>query len=383
MTISRLLPVLIALLIGACASQPENDYQSIETSQVEQDNPRAMYERTAELFARPENLGLEFYSPTYYSSATRALKDAERSLNNPRDKQPSVAQATIAARKLLEKAQFTRAAVERNLKDFVKHRNLLVELEASKWQPEDWKDLQKEMKELVLLIEDDRIKKALKLEPSVRKSMYELEINTLLVSSLNQARKTLDRAEKAEAENYSPYYFNQAQALIADTEIYIRGNYRDRRGIAYRAQKADTEALHAYKTALDSKRLVEFDESDTEDYFIALKQKLFALSNEITETPIIPATIDELIELLVSNAKLAASQVPEQETDFNIDDTQSDDDESIEVLEVLDSLYLDDSPGDTPWSESSIDDDEAQNSFDDYSSEGSVEQAFDEVEFVE
>ena len=82
----------------------------------------------------------------------------------------------------------------------------------------------------------------------------------------------------------------------------------------------------------------------------------------------------------MSNAKLTGSQVPEQETDFNIDDTQSDDDESIEVLEVLDSLYLDDSPGDTPWSESSIDDDEAQNSFDNYSSE---EQAFDEVEFVE
>lgn len=368
-----LLPFIITPLILAlvgCVSPQTPTYDEIEEPPQSEDiSPEELYERTAALFSRPENLGLDFYSPGYYRSALDALEDAETAIQGVHQSTISPVRALIAARKLLEKAQETRTAVDRNLRELVKHRNLLIELNAPKWQEDDWLSVSEEIEDLVTLIENGDIKTAISQEPGVRKDMYDLEINTLLASALDQSRSTLRKARKADAEKYSPTLYNSADILIDDTEIYIRSNFRDRTGIAQQAERARLEAERAYKTALDSKHLLSLNEQETEQYLIELKKLINSVVLISQEDPLPPSTVNEALNELVSitQSKLSAETLEQPTTDNEVFvSEESADDAEIQVLEVLDSLHM-----------------QNESNSDQTVEFEQEEQSFDDVEFIE
>ena len=344
----RLISLLFFLSIYGCANTDKPKYEDVvEPVEIgaEEASPEQLYERTAALFSRPENLGLDFYSPGYYQSALDALEDAETALKGLHQTTISPTRALIAARKLLEKAQANREKVDRNLKSLVQHRNLLIEIDAPTWQANEWKSVSDEIKELIVLIEEDAVAKAIEKEPSVRKDMVALEINTLLASTLDDARAALRRAETADAEKYSPMLFNSAAILIDDTEIYIRSNFRDRKGIAQQADAARLEAERAFKTALDAKHILALDEEETERYLIELKNRINKVVLLSHEASLPPSTIDEAVELLFSQIEQKqhseiTEDPPASEEVFYTETEESPD---IQVLEVLDSLYMEDS----------------------------------------
>lgn len=369
-----LLPLLITTLLltlAGCANTEKAKYDHIEEPEENNDSsPEQLYERTAALFSRPENLGLEFYSPSFYASALDALEDAEAALNGLHETTISPVRALIASRKLLEKAQETREKVDRNLRELVKHRNLLIELNAQQWQPDAWQAVNAEIKDLVLLIEDEAIKAAIDQEPGVRKDMYTLEINTLLASALDQARTTLRKAEKAGADRFSPALFNSADILIDDTEIYIRSNFRDRKGIAQQAENARLEAERAYKTALDSKQLLSLNEEEAERYLIELKQKINDIGLITQDEPLQPSTVDEALTSLTSlieqtqridDTDPATLEAAQPDTEF-VEEEEAD----IQVLQVLDSLHLENNSNDNLQTEIETE-----------------EQSFDDIEYIE
>lgn len=371
----RALPALLItsllLTLAGCASTDKPKYDHIEPPEESEDSsPEQLYERTAALFSRPENLGLEFYSPSFYASALDALEDAEAALNSVHESTISPVRALIASRKLLERAQETREKVDRNLKELVKHRSLLIELNAPKWQPKAWKSVSGEIKDLVQLVEGNEIKEAIDQEPGVREDMYALEINTLLTSALDQARSTLKKAERADADKFSPSQFNSADILIDDTEIYIRSNFRDRKGIARQAESARLEAERAYKTALDSKHLLSLNEAETERYLIKLKEKINSIVQMTQDEPLEPLTVDEALSSLfdlVKNALNTEDQNIESSNTAGTDDEfVQDEDADIQVLKVLDSLHLEDSSSTDLEAEAEPE-----------------EQTFDDIEYIE
>lgn len=371
----RALPTLLIstllLALAGCANTDKPKYDHIEPpEEAETSSPEQLYERTAALFSRPENLGLEFYSPSFYASALDALEDAETALNSLHESTISPVRALIASRKLLEKAQATREKVDRNLKELVTHRNLLIELNAPKWQPDEWKSVSSEIKGLVLLIEDDDIKAAIDQEPGVRKDMYALEIDTLLASALDQARSTLEKAEQVDADKFSPSLFNSADILIDDTEIYIRSNFRDRKGIATQAENARLEAERAYKTALDSKFLLSLNEKQTERYLIKVKEKINSIVQITDNESLPPATLDEALNSLFILMETRQTNKESEETDADStapnNEIVQDEDADIQILEVLDSLHLEDNSSDNLDAEVE-----------------SEEQTFDDIEYIE
>jgi hypothetical protein len=365
-----MIPLLLTLASG-CANTDKPKYDHIEPPEESEDSsPEQLYERTAALFSRPENLGLEFYSPSFYASALDALEDAETALNGLHESTISPVRALIASRKLLERAQETRNKVDRNLKELVTHRNLLIELNAPKWQTKAWESVSGEIKDLMLLIEDDEIKAAINQEPNVRKDMYALEVNTLLSSALDQARITLQKAERADADKFSPALFNSADILIDDTEIYIRSNFRDRKGIAEQAENARLEAERAYKTALDSKHLLSLNEEEIERYLINLKEKINSIVQITKEELLQPSTVDEALTRLFS---IVESKQTTEDPDITASETTVSDNEfipnedaDIQVLQVLDSLYLEDSSSENLDTEVE-----------------SKEQTFDDIEYID
>lgn len=369
--ITALLITALLLSLAGCANTDKPKYDHIEAPEQSDDySPKQLYERTAALFSRPENLGLEFYSPSFYASALDALEDAETALTGLHESTISPVRALIASRKLLEKAQETRAKVDRNLKELVKHRNLLIELNAPKWQPDAWNSVSSEIKDLVLFIEEGDIKTAINQEPSVRKDMYALEVNTLLTSALDEARATLKKAEQADADKFSPFLFNSADILIDDTEIYIRSNFRDRKGIAQQSENARLEAERAYKTALDSKHLLSLNEEETERYLIKLKEKINSIVLVTQDEPLKPSTLDEALDSLFSIAEdiknAAKTDIESAESSRSDDQFVQDDDADIQVLQVLDSLHLEDNASDDPEAEVQPE-----------------EQTFDDIEYIE
>ena len=343
----RLAGFLLFLTIFGCATTEKTKYEHVvEPADVEDVSPEALYERTAALFSRPENLGLDFYSPGYYQSALDALEDAETALGGVHQTTISPTRALIAARKLLEKAQANREKVDRNLKSLVQHRNLLIEIDAPKWQASDWKDVSEEIRELMVLIEEDAIKEAINKEPSVRKDMYALEIDTLLASTLDDARTARRKAEKADAENFSPMLFNSATILIDDTEIYIRSNFRDRKGIKQQANAARLEAERAYKTAIDAKHVLALNEEETERYLIDMKTKINKIVLLSQEDSLPPSTIDEALDQLYSQVEQKQQGEPTNEqpvVEEQVFDPELEESPEIEVLQVLDSLHMESS----------------------------------------
>ena len=371
-----ILTIAIAIGLHGCASKQPKNYESIALDDnADKTDPASLYERTAALFSRPENIGLDFYSPTYYQSAVQALEDAEAALNDDKNKGISPIRASIAAKKLLEKAQENRAKVDRNLKELVKHRNLLIELEANKWVPKGWAEVSRQIKDLVTQIESGEIKAAVTEEPSVRATMYVLEIETLLASALDAARRTLVNAK--EAETYAPFYYNSADILISDTEVFIRSNYRNRKEIANRAEQARLEAARAYQTALDAKMIANYDEKQLEAYLKEVKAKVNKIVLLFQDEALPPSTVDAALDNLSTIAdqyKITKPTEPEpSQEDYSKPETTQQDE--LQVIEVLDSLYLD--------HESSNENTEP---FDDLSPGTDADGAdlmFDDVEFVE
>ena len=371
-----ILTIAIAIGLHGCASKQPKNYESIALDDnADKTDPASLYERTAALFSRPENIGLDFYSPTYYQSAVQALEDAEAALNDDKNKGISPIRASIAAKKLLEKAQENRAKVDRNLKELVKHRNLLIELEANKWVPKGWAEVSRQIKDLVTQIESGEIKAAVTEEPSVRATMYVLEIDTLLASALDAARRTLVNAK--EAETYAPFYYNSADILISDTEVFIRSNYRNRKEIANRAEQARLEAARAYQTALDAKMIANYDEKQLEAYLKEVKAKVNKIVLLFQDEALPPSTVDAALDNLSTIAdqyKITKPTEPEpSQEDYSKPETTQQDE--LQVIEVLDSLYLD--------HESSNENTEP---FDDLSPGTDADGAdlmFDDVEFVE
>jgi stage V sporulation protein SpoVS len=335
----------IAFLISACATKKEASYANVSASEVQELSkklsPEELVERVAGLFDQAQNIDLEFYSPSYYQEAVRAIAIARQGLttNSSNNNEPAI-RAAIAAQEFLEKAQIVRAKVDRNLKDLIKHRHLLIEIGAPTWQAKAYEQVGDEIKELVLLIESDQISAALSKEPGVRSDMYALEINTLLASTLDSARNTLNEAKKAEAQTYAAKLYNEADILIDDTEIYIKGNYRDRKGIQKRADKAQLVADTALKYALDGMQIFALDESQVEGYLASFHDQLKQLSMQISAEGLPPMTLSQSLSTLqlaiTNNANIA--EEPHADTLATETETSTD---NLEVLQVLDSLDLD------------------------------------------
>lgn len=372
------LTLIMATTLFGCASKPATNYQSIALGEDDnKSDPASLYERTAALFSRPENIGLDFYSPTYYQSAIQALEDAEAALKDDKNKAISPIRASIAAKKLLEKAQENRAKVDRNLKELIKHRNLLIELEANKWAPEGWNKVSAEIRGLITNIESGEIKAAITEEPNVRENMYALEINTLLASALDAARRTLADARVAEAQTYAPFYYNNADILISDTEVFIRSNYRNRKEIANRAEQARLEAARAQQTAIDARRIANFDEAELEAYLREIKAALNKIVLRFQDEELQPSTVNNALDMLSTIAeqhKITKPAEPEpSQADYQEPETAQQDE--LQVIEVLDSLYLNQDTSD----------DQAE-PFEGLGTEVEAENtdlSFDDVEFVE
>ena len=335
---------LLLSLVAGCANTNKGKYDNVRpTAEQEAVDPAQLVERTAALFTRSENLGLDFYAPSYYKAALDALDDAEAALKDSKRQDIDVVRACIAAKKLLEKAQVNRDKVDRNLRYLVKHRNLLLELDAHKWLPDDWASVSASIKSLVVLVENDEIQSAINQEPGVREDMYTLEIDTLLKSALDPARKTLAKAKEEQAEIYAPRYYNNADILIDDTQIYIRANYRDRKGIAREAELARLEAERALKTAIDVDTIFELGEDEAEPYLVAIKQKINAVVLKFQEQSLAPSTLDEALATLLSiTENYTIEKHIEPEPEARVEEVYEEENTNdIEVLQVLDSLELD------------------------------------------
>jgi hypothetical protein len=341
----------ITFFLSGCATKQAPSYSDISVSEVQETSksisPTELVERTSALFSQAPNLGLEFYSPSYYQEAVTAIEVARSQLEkDAANKGDAAIRPAIAAQKFLEKAQLVRSSVERNLKDLIKHRNLLVEIGAPQWQPKDYEQVSSEIKELTSLIEREQVSTAIAKEPSVREGMYTLEINTILVSALDAANATLAKAKNHEAASYAAGLYNEADILIDDTKIYIKANYRDRKGIQERADKAQQVAETALKYAIDAQEIFALDKSQVEAYLSSYHKLLDELRAQITSKTLPPLTISQtLVELkeILQNQKKdldAASQVSSQSTEEKESD-YANADENLEVLKVLDSLDLD------------------------------------------
>lgn len=353
--------LLLASLAG-CTNTKQPAYADIPVNDKELNtsDPEEVIRRTAALFDRAENHDLDFYSPVYYNQALKALSDAQASLKNGQDKVLTL-RAAVASRKLLERAQQVREQVDRNLKNLIKHRNLLIELDAEQWQEADWRSVSEEINQLIRLIEDDKVQAALEQEAGVRSDMYALEINTLLASQLKPAKDMLALAEEHEAKSYAAKLHNEADILIDDTAIYIRANYRDRKGIAERAENARLVAETAYKTALDAQAIFALEPENAESYIRSIHLLIDAITLEMQEDKFAPLTISEslralhaLVEEQKQNEKPSLPPTTQGEPAPSAE---------IEVLQVLDSIQLNEQPIEN---ELNVD-----------------EQSFDEIEFVE
>lgn len=341
----------LTFLLSACATKKEPSYSDISVSEVQETtkglSPAALVERTSALFSQAQNLDLEFYSPSYYQEAVAAINVARSKLEKDIANQGEAAiRPAIAAQKFLEKAQVVRSNVERNLKDLIKHRNLLIEIDAPKWQPKAYEQVSAEIKELTSLIERDQVSTAIAKEPSVREDMYTLEINTLLASTLDAANSTLAKAKTHEAPSYAATLYNEADILIDDTKIYIKANYRDRKGIQERADKAQLVAETALKYAIDAQEIFALDKDNVEAYLSNHHKLLKELGTQITSEVLPPLTVSQTLvalkETLENQAKELDidSQASNQSTEVK-ESLNTNTDENLEVLKVLDSLDLD------------------------------------------
>jgi len=341
MNFSRYLIVAISassVLLSACSSSPSTPvYEEVaSTPATNESDPAEIYRQTQALFDTPESKELSFYAPTYYQSARDALSDAKAAIQNLSRSEVSPVRACIAARKLLEKAQKTKEKVDRNLKELIKHRQLLLALDVGQWQPELWSEVQEDIKKLVELIEQNDILTAVKKEPLVRKKMYKLEVETQLHLALTPSTELRNKAREHEAERYVPTLIEQADKSFGVAKNFIQNNYRDTTGIKAHSEAAYQAALTAYKTAQDAQAIASLESDQIENHLVSVKNQINKLALVFQSHELEPMTVEESLDSLyniIQKLKILAKE-REEALKSNAHKVEAE----VEVLKVFEHL---------------------------------------------
>lgn len=299
-------------LLTACAAPVVKDSLLIQQTASEQaqesnqDVTQVLNEvRDLQISAQREDL--YFYSPTYILQADEQLAKADKAIESTASSK-IVLTHILAAKQLLNRGLDNKQTVIVQLKPALDGLEMLTQINTPTLLSKDFKNVQDDTKDLIVLIEQGKNSQAEKDLEDVLSDIRKLEIKTLKKSFLLPAEKALETAEEADAEDYAPKSFVAAKQAIEQFEIFIEKNPTKRDEISKQSTQSIHLAQHAHHVAKDAKPLLKLNHEQAEQHILSFEKMLGRMGTALNHPNISHLPLDSQSIALAQAAEIINKQ---------------------------------------------------------------------------
>lgn len=309
---------LTCLVLSACAGKKIVNSAAIQQQSIlEASNTNITPEEAIQIaeqnYAEAIKAELNTYAPLHLNQAQESIALAHKSLKTPKALDGTALTAAISAQNFIADGYKIKKTAQENLKNVLKHNAELVKLKAPIVLPTEYQSVHNHLLDLIKLIEAGQIPDAILGQPPLLVKMSILEIKTLKHTHLSEALSLIEKAKDINGEKYAPTSVQKAVELIGAANIFITKNYRNRKAVKKIGEEALWAANHAYYVALDSKKIMQLESSESEQHVlsqIAHQNKINQVisANDLAPQSISTANIALLKKINELKAQLIASQ---------------------------------------------------------------------------
>lgn len=299
------------LLTSGCANKRlanQDQFDQLASEKAEQfagDSEKALLEAEVK-HEEAVNADMYFFAPLHMEQATEALNLARNHELKGLQSDSLIASSKVLT--LLQLAQENKLKVKSQLVALLTQKKLLEDLNCPQVLPSEFDDQLEAIGELVKKIESGEAVKTEAVQ-TVLTNMQELELETLLVIHWQPAKKTLDKAKDENADDNAPKSFILAEELVAQAEIEIRNNYRNREMVEKKGLKALRSAQHALYLARDAELLVQLDNQGAEKAALIFENLLATIGTALKAGDVSHMALIDQANALAQSAETQASRL--------------------------------------------------------------------------
>lgn len=310
---NRLISTLISVsILTACAAPVVKDTLLIQQTAMEQakgDNQDVdvVLNEARDLQITAQREDLYFYSPTYIQQAEEQLAKAENALKTNQPTQIILTHA-LAGKQLLSRGLENKQTVLLQLKPTLDGIDMLTKLDSHKLLAKDFKEIQEDTKDLIVLFEQGKNTQALKEQTDVLADIHKLEIKTLKKTYLLPAETAFEKAEDVNADDYAPQLFTEAKLKIKQFEKFIETNTTQRQEISIQAIQAIHLAQHAKHVAEAAKPLLKLNNEQAEQHILSFEKMLARLGTALNHDDVSYLPLDSQSIALAQAAEIINKQ---------------------------------------------------------------------------
>jgi len=315
--------ILTCLILSACAGQEVVNSEMIQQQSVLQANksqltPKQAIQAAEKKYTDAITAELDVYAPLHLKQAQESLTQAQESLlKTPKDAQGTALMSALAAQIFIDDGYTNKKTVIENLTDVLTQNTELLRLEAPTRLPIDYETIKIELLDLIELIEKGQIADAIRGQIPLLAEMLKLELKTLISIHLSEAEALLEKADNINAEKYAQVSFKKAHDVFLETTNFINKNYRNHKEVKKRGEQALWEAKHAYFVALESKKLMQLESSESEKYVLNLLNNQNSISQTVSANDLAPQSLSSANTELLTMVSDLKAQLKSSQQELN------------------------------------------------------------------
>jgi len=314
---------LTCLILSACAGKEVVNSERIQQQSVLEANnskltPEQSIQDAEKKYADAIKAELGIYAPIHLSQAQESITQAKDSLLEwPKDAEGIALMASIAAQYFIDDGYKNKKSAQANLKEVLTHNTELLRLEAPTRLPTDYQIIKAQLLDLIELIEKGQIADAIRGQTPLLAEMSKLELKVLINIHLSEAEALIEKADDINAEKYAPITFKKARDVFLEATTFIGKNYRNHKEVKKRAEQALWEAQHVYFVALESKKLMQLESSESEKYILNLLDNQNSISQVASSIDLAPQSLSSANTELLTMITHLKAQLKSNQQELN------------------------------------------------------------------
>lgn len=305
-----LLAAMLAATLATtgCASKKlanQDAFDSLATAKAEQfagDSEKAL-DNAEQAYKNAKDAELDFYAPLHMEQLRDALKQARALELEGKTTETVKVSAKVVT--LYEGGLQNKQKAEGQLPALIQQKATLDEIKANNVLPGEYKAAMDDFKELISLIETGDEAKAAKDSEAVLKDLQAIELDVMLTQHWQPAKKTLDKAEKEDADSNATKTFEYAENLVQNAERIIRQSYTDRELVEKTGKDALRAAQHALFIGREVATLVSMNKAQAETVALQFEDYLGQIGSAIKA--------DDVRHMSLQDQTLALKQFAEEQ----------------------------------------------------------------------
>ena len=324
-------------LLSACSTPAIKDTSLIEQAAINlvesgQQDIQATIDEARTLQVQAQQADLYYYSPKHMIQAEQEMAKAEEAykLKKPDEE---ILTHSLTAKTLFERGLKIKPLVEQHLEPSFADLAMLKELKAHIILKDDFKDLENEVKDLIILIEEEKTPQALQEQIALKADVVKLEIATLKASYLIPAEIALEKAEDAEADDYAKKTYEKAEKKVEQLGQLIETQYQNRQLIIDASKAAVQQSQHAQNIATAVIPLLKLNAESGEEHILYIESLLGRIASAIQAENMNHLTLNKQSISLAQKVEILNKQAQTNQSNPVWDQQKADLEKTISTLQ--------------------------------------------------